>query len=156
MSQKESLLRNISVFFYWGMKKLFLQLLCLLIIFNTACVEKIIRKEDLTAKNKELSEFIFTAKADIYPHFIENIESDPEKLLKKGDRVKLVIEVSHDWAKVKAYSEKSNRQQAVGKTVIYIFKKDISQKDETSGELKIEQTLDKYIENMFSRNPVPK
>ena len=137
------------------MKKIIIPLLCLLIIINVACVEKIIKKEDLVLKNNELSEYIFTAKADIYPHFIKNIESEPEKLLKRGDKVKLNIEVSHDWVKVKAYSEKSNRQQAVGKTVIYIFKKDISE-EESTGELKIEQTLEKYIENMFTRTPETK
>jgi len=115
-----------------------------------SCSEKIITKEYIKSKNTELSEYVFTARADIYPHFIENVESEPEKLLNKGEKVNLVIEATGSWARVKAFAEKSKRQQAVGKTVIYIFKKDIK-KDEN-----INDKIEKYIENMFIRTSVGK
>jgi type II secretion system-associated lipoprotein len=113
-------------------------------------MERIITKEELKNKNRELSSYIFTAKADIYPHFIENVESNPEKLLKKGDKVTLDIELSGSWIRVKAFTDKSKRQQAVGKTVIYIFKQDI-----VKGE-KVNDLIEKHIENMFTRSPVKK
>ncbi|MDH5656518.1 MAG: type II secretion system-associated lipoprotein [Spirochaetia bacterium] len=131
------------------MKKIQFSALCLILIFSvTSCIKKVLTEESLSVKNKEISGFIFTAKADIYPHFIENPETEPEKLLQRGERVHLIIEVSHDWARVKAYDEKSKRQHAVGKTVIYIFKKDL-----IKGK-KPEEMIDRYIETMFLKSPV--
>ena len=131
------------------MKNIIPLLLCLIFILSS-CVERIIEPEDLSRKNNELSESIFTAKADIYPHFIESHEAEPEKLLKRGEKVHLIIEISNEWVKVKAYDEKTKRQQAVGKTVIYLFKKDLSENSS------VEQILDDHINRMFIKAPIKK
>ncbi len=53
------------------------------------------------------------------------MDGNPQVLLKKGTAVKIWIESSTDWIRVKAYNAKENREQASGITIIYLFNEDL-------------------------------
>ena len=75
-----------------------------------------------------------------------------ERSFKKGDRVGIWTESSIDWLKVKAYPARENREQALGQTIIYLFRTDLPQEeqlaldeDETYGETLLLQEIEKIL-----------
>ena len=67
-------------------------------------------------------------KTDIVSPF-SSAENRQGVLFTKGSRIKLWVESSSEWIRVKAYLASERREQARGLTIIYLFEEDIK-KDE--------------------------
>lgn len=74
--------------------------------------------------NGNLRERIMIARTDLYPEFLGEAGERNPPLFRKGDKLKIWVEISDEWMRVKAFQADQNREQAEGKTIIYLFERD--------------------------------
>ena len=78
-----------------------------------------IKKQERIEINKRLSDSVYRAQMDIKPQYEDEI------VFKKGAMVRFYIESSDDWVRLRAYGEKESREQARGKTIVFLFASEI-------------------------------
>ncbi len=91
------------------------------------CANPMVRKAKLEQVRKSFQERTWTARADLRASYYGDTQptAGAPVLFKKGTRLKLWLVSKADWLKLKAYPAESDREQARGRTIIYIFADDI-------------------------------
>ncbi len=96
----------------------------------TACASGIIEEAVVQEWNRELKTRVFIVKEDLYPGFTGAGKSKSAPIFKKGEKVRIWEESSDEWIRVKAYKTTANREQATGKTIIYLFQGDFREDED--------------------------
>ncbi len=102
-------------------------ILVIAVIFTSAtqCVVPIIRTQELKSVNSEWQNVVFQAREDIGAAYNSGGKREEDIIFRKNARVKIWIESSSEWIKVKAFPAEDKREQARGRIIIYIFKDDL-------------------------------
>ena len=89
---------------------------------TTNCSTTLLKKDYVQKFNKNNANKKYEILKDIYIDFSKN---NDEKIIffKKGDLVRLVLEQSEDWVKIRAYKYTENKEQAQGKIIYYYIKR---------------------------------
>jgi len=111
-----NLTRQKQWFFLSELKKIPSLVLVFLISCSSAAM---IKKQERIEINKRLSDSVYRAQMDIKPQYEDEI------VFKKGAMVRFYIESSDDWVRLRAYGEKESREQARGKTIVFLFASEI-------------------------------
>ncbi len=87
-----------------------------------ACRGTLMSREDVRTVNQNLDTQVYKAVKDIRAAGDERDSGDV--VFKKGDKLRLWIEAGSDWVRVKAFGASENREQARGRTIVYLFRQD--------------------------------
>ncbi|MBI41520.1 MAG: type II secretion system-associated lipoprotein [Leptospiraceae bacterium] len=118
-------------------------LLSFLMLILTNCSSPILKSEQAVQWNQELREKVFRAKSDIFPEFANQSDKD-RPLFTRGTLVKIQIESSADWVKVRARDAKKDRENTPGHVILYVFSDDLNT-DEGNGRQLIQERLDQIL-----------
>lgn len=89
------------------------------LLFVLSCSRDFIKEPEFSAINEKYSGvYIIKEKVDI----------GNEETMAAGSRVKIYIQTTDESVKVYAYNVKEDREQAVGKNILYLFKTDFPDK----------------------------
>lgn len=109
-----------------------LLLLCLTgsVLFGPGCYADLLRKSDAEAMNTEFRERTYIARQDIYAPFNNRDEASREVLIKRGERVRLYVEASREWIRVRAVPVTEQREHNPGRVVVYVLRDFVEQEAE--------------------------
>lgn len=79
-------------------------------------------REEVRTANLSLDSQVYRAVKDIRAAGDEKESGDI--VFKKGDKLRLWVEAGSDWVRVKAFAAGENREQARGRTIVYVFRQD--------------------------------
>lgn len=85
------------------------------------------RDQDVRSLNRELEGAVYTASQDLVADFSE--DSSRDVIFKKGEKIRLYVEGGSDWIRVKGYKASEKREQAVGRTLVYLLREDLKDED---------------------------
>lgn len=147
MVKKMPFFRNLSLILEAGARKksmpklylLFLSTYCLLFMY---CKGPMIQSEILEGLNQDFAESEFQARTDIKLEFSSDT-SDP--VFNQGDRLRIRVEASSDWIRIRARSPEQEIEHSPGKTIIYIFREDIPE------NMPAEEYVSQRIDNILIR-----
>ncbi len=131
------------------------QILTILLLFAvlplfSSCKTSLIRKKEVVALNREFENRIFVARKEIRPEFLGEGNRENEVLFPAGTRLKIWVESSVEWVRVKAYRVTENREQTPGKTIIYLFHTDLGEQEKPEAVL-----MEKIDEILREERPAP-
>ncbi len=99
------------------------------------CSSPLLKAGDVEAMNKEWSAGEYTIREEVRAPF-NNLENDQEVVFQKGLRVRVWVESTDEWVRVKAYPAGERREQTRGRTIIYIFHEDLPEQDRVPEKVK--------------------
>lgn len=99
------------------------------VLFLSNCASQMIPEKHLEGMNQEFQQELYILKKEIRSDFAETEYEKSELLYPAGQQLKLYIESGSGWIRVKAYGRDESLEQARGKTVIYLFRKDYPEID---------------------------
>lgn len=108
-----------------------------------ACSTPILEPEQTLTWNEELKERVFRASKDIYPEFA-NQSDRKHPLFPRGTLLKLQIESSPDWVKVRAREAKSQKENTPGQVILYVFREEV-ESESGNGRQIIEEQLNQMV-----------
>lgn len=91
------------------------------------CASPMMRDQDVRSLNRELEGAVYTASQDLVADFSE--DSSRDVIFKKGEKIRLYVEGGSDWIRVKGYKASEKREQAVGRTLVYLLREDLKDED---------------------------
>ncbi len=97
-------------------------ILLLLSIFCLSCSSEFLRKKDVKAFNVDVKGKIYITKKVIYINFNNTPSSLNTAIYPKGARIRILVEHSEDWIKVRAFPADENKEQIHGKVILYIIR----------------------------------
>lgn len=100
------------------------------LLFGPACYADLLRKTDAEAMNTEFRERTYVARQDIYAPFNNRDESTREVLVKRGEKVRLFVETSREWIRVRAIPVSEQREHNPGRVVVYVLRDFVEQEAE--------------------------
>lgn len=89
---------------------------------GAACRGTLMSREDVRTVNQNLDTQVYRALKDIRAAGDDRDSGDV--VFKKGDKLRLWVEAGGDWVRVKAFGAAENREQARGRTIVYLFRQD--------------------------------
>ncbi len=107
------------------------------------CSSPILKSAQATEWNQELKEKVFRAKTDIFPEFANQSDKD-RPLFTRGTLVKIQIESSADWVKVRARDARKDRENTPGHVILYLFADDVDT-EQGNGRQLIQERLDQIL-----------
>ncbi len=116
--------------------RLSLLLICGLgtLLAGPACYADLLRKSDAEEMNAGFRERTYTARQDIYAPFNNRDEASREVLIKRGERVRLYVETSREWIRVRAIPADEQREHNPGRVVVYVLRDFVEQQAEAAAE----------------------
>ena len=93
-------------------------------LWLVACSTPILKPAETLEWNEELEKQVFRAKTDIFPEFANQADKD-DPLFKRGTLLKIQIESSPDWVKVRAREARKDRENTPGRVILYLFQTDV-------------------------------
>ena len=109
------------------------------------CTGRLIARKNLAKINNELLDVVWKAKKDIYPPY--SIGKDRVPIFQKGTLLRIWIASGVTWIKVRAYPASAPREQARGKTIVFIFEDDLAAEIEKYKDRKIPVNEPLFIMN---------
>ncbi len=100
------------------------------LLAGPACYADLLRKSDAEAMNAEFRDRTYVARQDIYAPFNNRDESSREVLIKRGERVRLFVETSREWIRVRAVPVAEQREHNPGRVVVYVLRDFVEQEAE--------------------------
>ncbi|MCB1304812.1 MAG: type II secretion system-associated lipoprotein [Leptospiraceae bacterium] len=107
------------------------------------CSAPVIRAKDAEEWNTELKTRVFRTRKDIFPGFA-NQADQKEPLFKAGTLVKLRIESTPDWVKIRARRADSDQENTPGNVILYVFREDL-ESESSRGRPMIEEKLNQLV-----------
>lgn len=84
-------------------------------------------KDAMKRMNEQFANKTYVAREDLHPTFLGDRASKEEPLFQKGDTLKIRVESSMDWMRVKAHRASLSREHAAGKTILYYFEDELKE-----------------------------
>ena len=120
-------------------------LLFLYLALIPACASGLLREETLKNFNEKLRKKHFEARKNIYPPFAG---LGPKKLLfSKGSKLRIVVQQSEDWVKVRAFPLHEKEEQRRGKLILFISREFLKPEEQTHSSVAL--LIKKSIGNLL-------
>ncbi|MEQ8353418.1 MAG: type II secretion system-associated lipoprotein [Leptospiraceae bacterium] len=122
-------------------KKAILALMPLL--FAAYCSSPILKTGETVQWNQELEKTVYRAKTDIFPEFANQADKD-NPLFPRGTLLKIQVESSPDWVKIRAREAKKERENTPGHVIMYLFSDDVDT-EKGNGRQLVEERLNQLL-----------
>ena len=130
----------------------YLIFLPLLLVNLVNCNTTILNEERVLELNKEYLKQEWMAKDDLYQPLTDKKE---QAVYKKGTKLFIYLVTNDSWIKIKAFDSSERREQARGKTIIFLLMDDLmpglEKISEKQGEEGSRLALESYINKEITR-----
>ena len=108
-----------------------------------SCKSPILKPEEAVAWNQELENQTYRAQIDIFPEFANQADKN-HPLFKRGELLRIRIESSPDWVKIRARAAGAERENTPGQVILYLFRDDVDT-DSGNGRQIVEERLNQML-----------
>ena len=109
------------------------------------CSSGLLREETVESFNEKLAKKQFVARKNIYVSFADKTRHK-EIIFSKGTKLRIVVEQSEDWLKIRAFSTHENEEQSRGKVILFTARDFLSSAEQKNYSLaNLQQSLNDLL-----------
>ena len=109
------------------------------------CSSGLLREEAVEGFNEKLAKKQYVARKNIYVTFADKTRHK-EIIFSKGTKLRIVVEQSEDWLKVRAFSTHENEEQTRGKVIFFTTRDFLNPKEQKNYSLaNLQQSLNDLL-----------